>query len=132
PPPSAATQPRHGVFRDESQRRRDLTDKSCAVARTTRCTRGVTSRGPSVLVDLDIHDAPSVNQHVAAIRGAATDDLALVERRVRGVVRLLQALFFVGQDLDLLAADEMTRESDRHWGAPCRSLERRRPTYLIC
>jgi hypothetical protein len=68
-------------------------------------------------VDLDVHDAPSVNQHVPAIGGAATDDLALVERRVRGVVRLLQALFLVGQDLDLLAADKMTNEPDRH-GVP--------------
>jgi hypothetical protein len=56
-------------------------------------------------VDLDVHNAPGVNQHVAAIGRAATDDLALVERRVRGVVCLLQALFLVGQDLDLLPAD---------------------------
>jgi hypothetical protein len=63
-------------------------------------------------VDFDIHDAPSINQHVAAIGGTATDDLALVERRVRGVVRLLQTLFLVGQDLDLLAANKMTNEND--------------------
>jgi hypothetical protein len=59
-------------------------------------------------VDLDIHHAPSINQHVAATGGTATDDLALIERRVRGVIRLLQALFLVRQDLDLLAAHKMT------------------------
>ena len=45
-------------------------------------------RRPSVLTDLDIYDAPCVNQHVAAIGGVAIDDLALLERGVRGVERL--------------------------------------------
>ena len=90
---------------------------------------GVTPGGPSVLVDFDTHNAPSINQHVAAIGGTATDDLALVERRVRGVVRLLQALFFVGQDLDLLAANKMTNEPDRH-GVPLQ-VARAQASYLL-
>ena len=61
----------------------DVTEKSCAAARQRGprdALEGVTPGGPSLLVDLDVHDASGVNQHVAAIGGAATDDLALVER----------------------------------------------------
>jgi hypothetical protein len=91
---------------DAGFRRRDrqvLSDRLHSGSRGA--LEGSTPGPPSLLVDLDVHNAPGVNQHVAAIGRAATDDLALVERRVRGVVCLLQALFLVGQDLDLLPAD---------------------------